>query len=221
MTNVMIEISQFFFSMSSDVLAFKFHIFASDFEFWIGVKTFQLKFCWPYCYPLINLQGVNWKLNISHQMETIYDKLIIFCQIGKAIKVKRVSKIWVRMYATNIHLLQFKILKLLINMWTLNASTSGLQPRRNRLKYLTLHLPFCLLIRKKKNTQTEWPSWVPYFGIYYSWWNYQMHLKMVHLNIKNAKSGADYSQVCNLRTTHSLVLKVSLLQTHATFWKKT
>ena len=31
-------------------------------------------------------------------------------KIGKAMKIKRVSKSWVRMYTTNIHLLQFKIL---------------------------------------------------------------------------------------------------------------
>ena len=48
--------------------------------------------------------------------------------------------------------------KVTCKMWTLIAGTSGLIPRRNRLKFLTLPLPFCLFIIK--NTQPEWPSWV-------------------------------------------------------------
>ena len=40
---------------------------------------------------------------------TIYDNFIFFRKTGMATKVKRVSKIWVRMSTTNIHLLQFKI----------------------------------------------------------------------------------------------------------------
>ena len=35
---------------------------------------------------------------------------------------------------------------------------SGLIAKRNRLKFLTLHSPFCIFIWK--NTQTEWLSWV-------------------------------------------------------------
>ena len=54
----MLEILDNFFGMSSDVQEFKVRIFANDFEFWIGVneykyKTFQIKFCSPYCYHLI------------------------------------------------------------------------------------------------------------------------------------------------------------------------
>ena len=49
-------------------------------------------------------------------------------------------------------------LKSLVKTWTLNACTSGLIQKRNHPKFLTLHSPFCLLIRK--NTQTEWSSWV-------------------------------------------------------------
>ena len=40
---------------------------------------------------------------------TIYDHFIFFRKTGTATKVKRVSKLWVRMSSTNIHLLQFKI----------------------------------------------------------------------------------------------------------------
>ena len=59
-----------------------------------------------------------------------------------------VSKIWVGMSTT----------KLLVKMWTLNAGTPGHIPKRSSLKFVTLHLPFCLFIRK--NTPTELPSWV-------------------------------------------------------------
>ena len=41
MVNVMLEILHVFFSsMNSDVLAFKVHVFASDFEFLIGVNKY-------------------------------------------------------------------------------------------------------------------------------------------------------------------------------------
>ena len=67
-------------------------------------------------------------------------------------------------------------------MQTSNASISGLTPTRNRLKFLTFHLPFSLFIMK--NPQFEWPWHLKYFGIEYPWWNHQMHFKMVHFNIK-------------------------------------
>ena len=88
-------------------------------------------------------------------------------------------------------------------MQTLNASTSWLIPKRNRLKFLTLHLPFWLLVRK--NTQTEWPSWVL--------WNLLLLMKQSNVlqndsrYPKNAKSRVDLSQLCNLCTTHSSGLK--------------
>ena len=48
----------------------------------------QLKFCSPYCYHLITLQGVNSLHNNSHQRETVYDKLIFFGKTGKAVVSK-------------------------------------------------------------------------------------------------------------------------------------
>ena len=41
-----------------------------------------------------------------------------------------VSKIWVGMSTTNIHLLQFKIQSHLEKMWTLNVGTSELIPKK-------------------------------------------------------------------------------------------
>ena len=51
------------------------------------------------------------QLGTNLKNATIYDNFIFFRKNGTATKVKRVSKIWVRMSTTNIHLglLQFKI----------------------------------------------------------------------------------------------------------------
>ena len=46
---------------------------------------------------------------ITQTKEKPSTKINIFRKIGKAMKVKRVSKIWVRISTTNIYLLQFKI----------------------------------------------------------------------------------------------------------------
>ena len=53
----------------------------------------------------------------------------------------------------------------------MNVDTSALIPKRNRLNFLTLLLPFYLFNRNK----AMHPK---YFGVYYSWWNHQMHLGM-------------------------------------------
>ena len=88
-------------------------------------------------------------------------------------KVKRVSKIWVRTSTTNIHLLQSiqnkkqktktktKTKQKITRIKKMNAGISGLIPKRNRLKYLTMHSPFCCFIRKilKLNGHPD------YFGI--------------------------------------------------------
>ena len=67
-------------------------------------------------------------------------------------------------------------------MQTLNAGTSGLIPKKTRLKLLTLalllHSPFCSFIRKKKKKKKKKKKIVElnghpeYFGIHYSWWNH-------------------------------------------------
>ena len=56
------------------------------------------------------------------------------------------------MSTTNIHILQFKTRKSLVKTRSLNAGTSGLTPKRNRLIYITLHSPFAFY--KKKTTTT-------------------------------------------------------------------
>ena len=72
-------------------------------------------------------------------------------KIGKPMKVKRVSKIWVRRSSTSIQFTLIQNLKSLVKTWSLNAGTSRLMPKRNlNLKFLTLNSPFCLLIREKK-----------------------------------------------------------------------
>ena len=50
--------------MSSVVSIFKVRVFASDFEFLFGVLVVDIpaQIVLTYCYPLITLQGVNWKI---------------------------------------------------------------------------------------------------------------------------------------------------------------
>ena len=88
----------------------------------------------------------------------------------------------------------------------LNAGTSEHIPKKICLKFLTLHLPFCLFPHQNIFT------WLPGLNTlesYFFWWNYQMHFKMVHSNPRKAKSRVCQSHVCYLHTTHSSVLKIS------------
>ena len=59
------NIRRFFYGVSSDALAFKFQVFASDFECWIGSKWILVvrhsKSILAHYNPLITLQGLNWK----------------------------------------------------------------------------------------------------------------------------------------------------------------
>ena len=90
--------------MSSDVPAFKVPVFASDFEFWIKVTQYKYikdiltQILLTILLPLITLQDENWTFAYYLTPKRNYPR-----------QVKRVSKIWVRMSATNIHLFQFKI----------------------------------------------------------------------------------------------------------------
>ena len=52
-------------------------------------------------------------------------------------------------------------------MLTLNAGTSGLIPKRNRLKFLTSIRPFFSFLSEKKILKLN--GHPEYFGIYYSW----------------------------------------------------
>ena len=62
--------------------------------------------------------------------------MTLFFKIGKVIKVKRVNEIWVRMSITNIYLHQFNFIELFVK----KHGTSGLIPKRDRLKVLVVHL---------------------------------------------------------------------------------
>ena len=70
-------------------------------------------------------------------------------------KVKRVSKIWLRISTTKYSLTTIQSLKFLVKTWTLNAGTSGLIPKKNCLKFLTLHSPFRFFIMKNKTKQNK------------------------------------------------------------------
>ena len=84
-------------------------------------------------------------------------------------------------------------------MQTWNTGTSELIPKRNCLKFLTLHLPFCLF--SHKNTLNWHPQ---YFGVYFSWWKHLMHSKMVHSNTKNANR---VCQSCQCQCWHLIIQK--------------
>ena len=86
----------------------------------------------------------------------------------------------------------------------IRTHTEKKKKKKNNLKFLTLHLPFCLYLMKilKLNCHPK------YFGVFFSWWNHYMHFKMVHSNTKTTKSIVCQSQVCNLCTTHSSALKI-------------
>ena len=74
-------------------------------------------------------------------------------------------------------------------MRTLNAGTSGLIPKRNPQKLLTLHSPFCHPSRGKKNTQTNWPSWelwnLPSDVLQNGLFQYKKHTVMLEANSSN------------------------------------
>ena len=102
--------------MSSDVPAFKVRAFTSNFEFWIGVKwilvvdiptknlltiLLSIDYSWRCKLKVYIITHIKEKSSMTHWY--------FFAKSVKAMKVKRVSKIWVRMSTTNIHLLQCKI----------------------------------------------------------------------------------------------------------------
>ena len=105
-----------------------------------------------------------------------------------------VSKIWVGMSTTNIHLLQFNF-KSLAKTRTLNAGILKLIPKKNCLKFQHYISHFA---HAKLNYHLE------YFGVYFSF----LRFKMVYSNTKNPKSSIRQRQVCCLRTTHYSALKL-------------
>ena len=111
-----------------------------------------------------------------------------------------VSKIWVGMSTTIVHLLEFKFQSHLQKrrLWISLHQWSKLIPKKGHQKFLTFHLPFCIFCLKmlQLNCHPE------YFGIYFSWWNHQIRFKMVHSSPQNAKFGVHQFQVCYLNTTH-------------------
>ena len=68
-----------------------------------------------------------------------------------------------------------------LNFELANFECRYIIPKRNRLKFSTLHSPICLFIRKKILKLNGHPG---YFKVYFSGLNYQMCFKMVHFSIK-------------------------------------
>ena len=95
------------------VCLFVFLIFNSYFKFWIEVINISSRHSnsnfahHNFSYPLITLQGVNWKFTYNHRAithanyrETIHHKLILLAKLVRWAKVES---------TTNIHSFQFKI----------------------------------------------------------------------------------------------------------------
>ena len=145
-----------------------------------NVVLFQLKFCSPYCYSLITLQGVSWKVITDTKEKpstTIFffsAKLVRRWKSEEEAKFELVCLLLISIFSNS-------KCKSLVKMRT---SMLVHQDIRNRLKYLILHSPFCLFIGKKILKQNCDPV---YFGTYSSWWNHQMRFKIVHFYFKNAK----------------------------------
>ena len=122
----------------------------------------------------------------SHQRETIYDdKLMFFAKLARQWKSKEWAKFELQFLLLIFIYYNSKFTISLVKTRTLKAGTSELIPKRNRLKYLTLHSPFSFLSTNmfKLNGHPEC------CGIYYSYfsWNYLMHFKMFHFKIKRKK----------------------------------
>ena len=100
---------------------------------------------------------------ISHQRETICDKVMIFfaklvwrCKSQDWAKFELQCQLLIFIYSNS----KFKVT---CKTRTLNADTSGHIPKRDRLKSLTLHSPFCLFMNKKILNLNGHPD---YFGTY-------------------------------------------------------
>ena len=111
------------------------------------------------------------------------------------------SKIWIGLSTTNIHLLQFEIQSHLQKCKTLNAGTSELTPKKklSAISNITFH-HFALLSYNTLNCNPQ------NLGIYSSWWNHQMCFKMVYSHLKIFHK---IWSLCYLCTTHCSALSLS------------
>ena len=101
---------RFFFGMNTDVPEFKVPFLQAILNFELS-KWILLVDIWSQILLIIllsTLQGVNLNVYIiTHTKEKPSTTIDTFRKISKTIEVKRVSKIWIRMSTTYIHLLQF------------------------------------------------------------------------------------------------------------------
>ena len=101
-------------------------------------------------------------------------------------------------------------LKVIVKVWSYNSGSSELwHTTKKCLQFLTLHLPFFVSFRSEKKRTLEQNYHLEYFGIYFSWWNRHMHIKMFHSNTENIKPRVCQSHVCYLPTIHSSTLNHS------------
>ena len=152
--------------MSSDLPAIKVRVFANDLEFWILVVDIPTQILHTILLPIDHSSRCKLKVYIIIlTKEKPSTTNWYFCKLVRRWKSKQWAKFELEQNSKfelecvlPIFIYSNSNLKSLIKMRTSNAGTSGLIPKRNRLKLLTLHSPFCLIIIK--TTQTKWLSWL-------------------------------------------------------------
>ena len=165
--------------MISDIRAFKVRVFCKwlwifNWTKWILVVYIPTQILLTILLSIDHSSRCKLKVYINlQQIDTFHE-----IGIGKAVKVKRVSKILECLLLIFIYSnLKFKVTCKKGRLWMPIHQASGLTTKRTRLKSLTLQSRSAFLLDKtlKLNDHSE------YFGIYCSWWNHQMSFKMVHL----------------------------------------
>ena len=123
------------------------------------------------------------------------------------------SKIWVGKTTTNIHLLQFKNSRSLTKNTDFESRYIRTHTAEKQCKISNITFTiFAIFLLKyfNKNCHPE------YFRVYFSWWNRQTCLKVIHSNTKNAKSKDRQSQASYLRTPHFSALNNIFIEKY--FW---
>ena len=105
---------------------------------------------------------------------------------------------------SNLHLKQWSMDSNMVSKTWVRMSTTNFTPIKNskfdfecryiwsntddkNVRFLTLHSPFCLFLKITFHSE--------YFGVYFSWWNCQMCIKMINSNSKKTKSSFSISNV--------------------------
>ena len=138
--------------------------FSSDLEFWIGVNEHSVVDI-PTQILLTILLSIDYSsrcelkvyiIAYNNNNKNIYDILIFFAKLLRQWQ-KSEQNVSLNVYCY--YLFIYSNSKSLVEIRTSNASTSGLIPKRNHLKFYR-NITYAILSFIRNNTQTEWPYWV-------------------------------------------------------------